>query len=362
MNLEKDYMESEKPLVSLIVVSYNEINHIPNSLGALMGQSYPAYEVIVYDNGSTDGTPEYVLAHYPQVKLIKSSENLGFGGANNAAAQIAHGKYLAFLNCDASVSPNWLEPIVELMERDNNIGCVGAELMCSENPEIILSRGTGIHLSGISYARDRGKMACPGEPIDVGGISGGAFLINREFFLELGGFESLFFLYYEDTDLAIRIHLCGKRCVVVPGARVYHNCESRFGVRKIFFLERNRYLSLFTLMNPSMLLIMMPSMIIFELISWGYCLLRGRDALDNKLRSWRSIYEHRYWIKSRRCKYGAQKVPMGDLLQVFTPQLCIDYVDPNKILVLVARLIGYLTAAPVFILFRLFGGHPKKVI
>ena len=172
-------MESEKPLVSLIVVSYNEINHIFNSLSALMGQSYPNHEVMVYDNGSTDGTPEYVLKHYPRVKLIKGLENLGFGGANNEAAQIARGKYLAFLNCDASVSSNWLEPLVELLEKDSTIGCVGAELMCSENREIILSHGTGIHLSGISYAKDRGKRARASGPIYVGGISGGAFLINR---------------------------------------------------------------------------------------------------------------------------------------------------------------------------------------
>ena len=159
LNPEKNEMESEKPLVSLIVVSYNEIGHISNSLSALMGQSYPNYEVIVCDNHSTDGTPEYVMEHYPQVKLIKSLENLGFGGANNEAAKIACGKYIGFLNCDAAVTPNWLEPIVELLEKDNTVGCVGAELMCSENRDIILSHGTGIHLSGISYAKDRGKRA-----------------------------------------------------------------------------------------------------------------------------------------------------------------------------------------------------------
>jgi GT2 family glycosyltransferase len=350
-------MESEKPLVSLIVVSYNEITHISNSLSALMGQSYPNYEVIVYDNGSTDGTPEYVWEQFPQVKLIKSLENLGFGGANNEAAKIANGKYLAFLNCDASVSPNWLEPIVELIEKDNTIGCVGAELMCSENREIILSHGTGIHLSGISYAKDRGKKAWISGPIDVGGISGGAFLIDREFFLEIGGFESLFFLYYEDTDLALRIRLHGKRCVVVPGARVYHNCESRFGVRKIFFLERNRYLSLFSLMNPLMLLIMLPSMMIFEIISWGYCLLNGREAIWSKFKAWKSIYEYKEFIKARRKRYANPIAKTSYVLQAFTPIVHLDYAYPSKLLGVLSLWIGYLAAILPFMFLRIFTKH-----
>jgi GT2 family glycosyltransferase len=357
MNTEKNEMQSDSPLVSLIVVSYNEIGHISNSLSALMGQSYPNYEVIVYDNHSTDGTPEYVMEHYPHVKLIKSAENLGFGGANNEAAKVACGKYIGFLNCDAAVAPNWLEPMVELLENDHTVGCVGAELMCSENRDIILSHGTGIHLSGISYAKDRGKRAWPSGPIEVGGISGGAFLIDREFFLEMGGFESLFFLYYEDTDLALRIRLHGKRCVVLPGARVYHNCESRFGVRKIFFLERNRYLSLFSLMNPWMLLIMMPSMIIFEMISWGYCFLNGRESLSSKLEAWKAIYKYREFIKVRRKKYANPVANTSFVLQAFTPFVHLDYTYPNKFFGVLSLMIGYFVAILPFMFLRLFTGR-----
>jgi GT2 family glycosyltransferase len=337
-------MQKERPLVSIVVVTFNEINHISASLDALMKQAYPNFEVIVYDNGSTDGTSEYVKQHYPQVKLVDSKENLGFGGANNQAALVAKGKYIGFLNCDAFVAPDWLMPIVELLESDPTVGCAGAELRCTENPEVILSHGTSIHLSGVSFTRDRGKLASSADPIEVGGVSGGASVMNREFFLEMGGFESLFF----------RIRLLGKRCVVVPSARVYHNCESRFGVRKVFFLERNRYLSLFTLMNPTMLWLMAPSIFVFEIFSWGYCLLHGKAAIESKINAWKSIYQHRDWVKARRKKYAGLPAKTGYVLQAFTPVVDVDYVHSNKAVTLLSAVTGFLLAKPVFIVLRLF--------
>lgn len=350
-------MQQECPLVSIIVVTFNEINHIGASLDALMKQTYPNFEVIVYDNGSTDGTSEYVKQHYPEVKVVSSKENLGFGGANNEAAFVSKGKYIGFLNCDAFVAPDWLMPIVELLESDATIGCAGAELRCTENPELILSHGTSIHLSGVSFTRDRGKRAFPADPIEVGGVSGGASVMNREFFLEIGGFESLFFLYYEDTDLSIRIRLLGKRCVVVPSARIYHNCESRFGVRKVFFLERNRYLSLFTLMNSTMLWLMAPSMLVFELFSWGYCLLNGRGAIESKINAWKAIYQHRDWIRTRRKKYAELAVKTSYVLQAFTPVVDLDYVHANKAVALLSSVTGFVLAMPVFVFLRLFTGR-----
>lgn len=349
-------MASQSPLVSLVVVSYNEIGHIQNSLTALEKQTYPRYEVIVFDNHSSDGTPDYVAEHFPHVRLVRSTENLGFGGANNEAAKIARGKYIGFLNCDAAVAPGWLEPIICLLEEDSRVGCVGAELMCSENREIILSHGTGIHLSGVSYARDRGQKARERGPIEVGGISGGAFLIDREFFLQMGGFESPFFLYYEDTDLSLRVRLQGKKCMVMPGAYVYHNCESRFSPRKLFFLERNRYLSLFSLMSPWMLFLMAPSMLVFEMFAWGYCLLSGRTALANKVQAWQAIFRQWGWIRARRKKFASNRAPDSYVLQAFTPRVYLDYVHSNRIWSDISFLTGYILAAPVFFFLRLFTG------
>ena len=354
-------MEKKFPLVSLIIVSYNEIGNIGDTLDALMGQDYPDFEIIVYDNGSHDGTPEFIVQNFPSIRLIRGEENLGFGGANNEAAKLARGKYLAFVNDDAYVSSNWLEPLVDLLEADSTIGCIGAELLCIEKRDVILCQGNSIHLSGIAYVRNRGKITSATPPMEVGGISGAAFLMSRELFLEMGGFESLFFLYYEDTDLSLRLRLLGKRCIVVPEAHVYHNCESRFSLGKVFYLERNRYLSIFSLMSVQVLILMTPSMLVFELISWGYCLLRGKEAVRVKANAWLEIYKHRWWIKERRHRYTNRKVDTAYMLRAFTPVIQIDYVHANNILGQFAAALGYLVAAPVFYLSRLLTRKKRRI-
>jgi GT2 family glycosyltransferase len=345
-------MQNNLPLVSIVIVSFNEIHKIGDCLSDLFAQTYLNYEVLVYDNASIDGTPEYIEQNFPQVKLIKGTENLGFGGANNRASAQAKGKYLAFVNDDAYVTPNWLEPLVNLLEMDNTVGCAGAELLCAEKEKrnIVLCHGNDVHLSGIAYLKNNGQIVKPADPIEAGAISGAAFVIKREIFLEIGGFESDFFLYYEDTDLSLRLRLIGKRCVIVPGSIVYHNSESRFSNQKIFFLERNRYLSLFTLMNTKMLTLMAPSMFLFELVSWGYCLIRGKEVVASKIKSWQEIYKKTSWILARRRAYIGpdKKTSTIFILKTFTPHINIGYVNSNKILGKISWIIGYLVAWPVF--------------
>ncbi len=278
---------------------------------------------------------------------------LDLGGANNEAAKIAQGKYVAFVNDDAYVSAGWLEPLVGLLESDGSIGCAGADLLCAEKRDVVLCRGNSIHLSGVAFVRERGKAASPAPVMEVGSISGAAFVMERDLFLGMGGFESLFFLYYEDTDLSLRVRLLGKRCVVVPGAVVYHNCESRFGLNKVFYLERNRYLSLLTLMSAGMLCLMFPSMLLFELFAWGYGVLRGREVLRAKVNAWKGIYELRDWIKKRRSKFVPGRVRIPYLLGAFSADVDLDYVYSNRLIGWTARFLGFLTAAP-FIYF--FGG------
>ena len=345
-------MQNNLPLVSIIIVSFNEIDRISDCLNDIFSQTYSNYEVIVYDNASSDGTPEYIEKNFSQINLIKGTENLGFGGANNLASEQAKGKYLAFVNDDAYVTPNWLEPLVNLLEADRTIGCAGAELLCAEKEKknIVLCHGNDIHLSGIAYLKNNGQIAKPAGPIEAGAISGAAFVIMRALFLEIGGFESDFFLYYEDTDLSLRLRLIGKRCMIVPGSIVYHNSESRFSNQKIFFLERNRYLSLFTLMNTKMLTLMAPSMFLFELVSWGYCLLRGKEAIASKIKSWQAIYKKMSWILARRKAYikSNKKTHTNFILKSFTPHINIGYVNSNKSLGKISSIIGYLVASPAF--------------
>jgi GT2 family glycosyltransferase len=341
-------------MVSIIIIAFNEKKIISKCLESIRRQSYKNYEVIVYDNASSDGTSEFIKTNYPEIVLIQGDTNLGFGGAINCSARQAKGDYLTFLNSDSEVDENWLEPLIKTLELDSSIGAVGAELVCCENNDIVLSHGTGIHFSGVTYAKDRGTQSLNGEPFETGGLSGGSCLISRNLFLSIGGFEESFFLYFEDTDLSIRLRSMGKKCLIVPSAKIYHNCESRFSYRKIFFLERNRYLSLFSILNMPLLLAMMPSIIIFELISWGYCVLRGWQGVKSKIQAWMYIFNHLSWIHSRRKRIINRNLSYRFMLGAFTPVLKIDYIHPAKVITKITEFIGWISAAPFMALIWLF--------
>ena len=344
-------MDTE-PLVSVIVVTYNDVDHVGLLIDSLLYQNYVNYEIIVYDNASTDDTSLLIAEMYPQVRLIIGDQNLGFGGGCNIAAECARGKYLGFINSDAVVEPGWLHPLVALLESDKSIGCVGPDIACSENPGSLLCHGLTIHLSGVSYTRDRGMSISSSKPIEVGAVSGCAFLIEKEFFFTIGGFEHKLFLYYDDTDLGLRIRMLGKRCVVVPGALIFHTCDPRIEPWKIKYLERNRYLSLLSLMSVPMLLIMLPSMMALEFMSWGYCLIQSKDAVRSKYQSWKQVYQLRNWIRNRRNERMEIKVPLGYLLQAFSPHIKLNYVHSSRVIFWFSSMIGYLAAIPAFIFLR----------
>jgi GT2 family glycosyltransferase len=340
-------------MVSIIIVAYNEINHIEKILSSLIGQTYPTFEILLYDNCSIDGTQGYVSEHFPSVKLIEGKTNLGYGGACNIAASLAIGKYIAFLNCDSFVHPNWLQPLVDLLENDASVGAAGAELVSSEDHRVVLSHGTGIHLSGVTYARDWGKEVISRQPFEIGGVSGGAFLVDRTLFMNLGGFEGSFFLYYEDTDLSLRLRMLGKRCVMVPESNVYHSVNLKFGYKKILYLERNRYLSLLSILSWQILLVMLPSMIIFELVSWGYCILRGSEGIKMKYLAWVDIARRRSWIRERRRCIKSGCINTRFFLDAFTVEFRIPYINSGFMISHSASFLGWLSAAPCLMLAKL---------
>jgi GT2 family glycosyltransferase len=119
-----------RPFASVIVLNYNGAHYLPACLDALRAQAYPAesFEVIVADNGSTDGSQELLQKEYPWVRLLENGENLGFASGNNAAIRVAKGQYIALLNNDTAPRPDWLKELVETAEKHPRAGLVTARL------------------------------------------------------------------------------------------------------------------------------------------------------------------------------------------------------------------------------------------
>ncbi|MFA6328071.1 MAG: glycosyltransferase family 2 protein [Candidatus Micrarchaeia archaeon] len=229
-----------KPKVSIIIVNWNGLPYLPECLSSVFSDKKIAFEVILVDNASTDGSVEWVEMNYPQVRVMKNKENTGFAAANNIGAKNANGGYLCFLNYDTVVEKEWLSALVETIENEKQAGAVTAKLLLHQKPRTINTIGGFFSVFGIAGSfgdgEDAGKYA---ERRTVFSPSGAAFLIRKELFDKLGGFDQKFFMYQEDVDLGWGVWNSGYDVVFQPKSVVYHKYENKRNPGKMFFISRN---------------------------------------------------------------------------------------------------------------------------
>ena len=228
-------------LISVIVLNYNGRGFLDGCLTSLASQTYSDFEVIVVDNGSRDGSPEYVKENYPWVRLAKKDENLGFAGGTNVGIRAAKGEFIITLNNDSRADSRFIEELIKPMA-DPEVGVCAAKMLFPDGR--INSAGICISRSGAAWDRgmfepDRGQYEFVEE---VFGACAGAALYRREMLDEIGLFDEDFFLYLEDVDLAFRARLAGWKCLYVPGARVIHHHGGTAGVGSdlaVYYGNRN---------------------------------------------------------------------------------------------------------------------------
>jgi GT2 family glycosyltransferase/glycosyltransferase involved in cell wall biosynthesis len=217
---------SSSPSVSVIVVNLNGQALLGECLDSLVAQDYPQsqVEIIMVDNGSTDGSIAFVQGAYPSVRVIAAGHNLGFAGGNNLGARTATGEYLALINNDARADPRWLQAMVEEMEKGPEVACAASKILGPHGKTIDFV-GPVMNLYGRAFQIDEGMPLTPGfydEPRELLAPCGGAMAIRRDVFWEIGGFDEDYIAYYEDVDLGWRLWLLGYNVLFVPQAIAYH--------------------------------------------------------------------------------------------------------------------------------------------
>jgi GT2 family glycosyltransferase len=225
--------------VAVVIPNFNGERLLPACLAALAGQTRAADRVIVVDNGSSDGSRELLAREHPDVELFALGRNRGFGAAANRGARECDCERVAILNSDARPHPDWLEQLLAAPAPED-VWAWGSVLISGDG----LVESAGDHWSEEGYALKLANGANPGElpdePYDVLAPPGPAPLFRRDRFLELGGYEESFFLYFEDIDLALRALLRGWRVLAVPRARVAHDLgASGRGWQRRYYVGRN---------------------------------------------------------------------------------------------------------------------------
>lgn len=224
--------------VTVVVPNYNGAHLLPETLAALRAQDAPELEVIVVDNGSSDGSLE-MLGAEPQVRVLALRKNTGFAGAANAGVRASERRWVVVLNSDARPQRGWLTALLAHVE-DSDVWAWGSVLVDPQG--MIESAGDGWRHGTSAYKLLEGRSLdlLPQEPYEVFAVPGAAPMFRRDVFVELGGFDERFFLYYEDIDLAWRARLRGYRAVLIPDAHVVHELgASSRPFRTWFHIARN---------------------------------------------------------------------------------------------------------------------------
>lgn len=311
---------------SVIVVTYNHRRHIEACLRALLPTLSADDEVIVVDNASSDGTADSVATEFPSVRLMRRSDNPGFGAACNHAAQHATGEYLAFLNPDTEPLAGWLDALLGTLESVPRAGLATPKLLLRNRPELIDTFGHDVHISGIATCRGWGQPAASHPNIEeVAAISGACFVIRRAVFARLDGFDEHLFLYYEDDDLSLRARLAGYTCIAVPTARVLHDHQPGFAPSKLRYLERNRLWATLRLYRWPTLLALAPVLLGAEVLGWGMAVLSGPRHIVAKLRAYADLAR---WLPGLPLARRQVQRVVSDraVLQAHRPHLPFDQV------------------------------------
>lgn len=212
-------------LVSIIILNWNGKKWLAKCLLTIIKTSYPQKEIIVVNNGSTDDSAVFVKKHFVQVKIIELKKNVGYAKANNIGVQHAHGKYILILNNDTTVTVGFLEPMIDAMEKDPSIGVIQPQIRSMIHRNLLDSMGSYLTSTGFLYYTGYMKkhsLAQYRKIQQVYSIKGACFLMRKEDFVTLGGFDEDFFCYVEETDLCHRVWLFGKKVIYFPKSVIYH--------------------------------------------------------------------------------------------------------------------------------------------
>jgi GT2 family glycosyltransferase len=232
-------------LISLVIVNYNGRDYLPECVASARGQAYPRTELVLVDNGSTDGSREWLRESLPSgAILVELDRNTGFAGGANAGIRAGQGEFCALLNNDAVADPDWLVELA-LPMADPGVGMVASKILFYDEPGVIDKTGHLLFPDGLNRGRgagevDRGQFDADDDALFPDGC---AALYRRRMLEEVGLFDEQFFAYGDDADLGLRARWQGWRCRYAARARVYHRHSrtlGKYSPEKAFLVERNR--------------------------------------------------------------------------------------------------------------------------
>jgi GT2 family glycosyltransferase len=297
------------PAVSVVILNWNGKHLLPECLAAMRRQTIRDFEVILVDNGSSDGSVEWVRVEYPEIRVLALATNQGFCGGNNAGIRAALGEYIVLLNNDTEAEVDWLEHLLHHIRSDSTVGACDSKVLYFDQRDTIWSAGATYTIAGSASFRGQGRKDAEfAEPAEVFTAVACSAIYPRRVLDEIGGLDEDFFAGYEDVDWSFRARLKGYRIVNVPASRVYHKVSASHQYNSpayVYHGQRN-VAAVFVKNMPGRLLLKYAvlhllytagSLLYFARVGRLSAFLRAkRDAL----RQWRLLWRKRREIQRSR--------------------------------------------------------------
>ncbi|GAA1992017.1 hypothetical protein GCM10009817_37700 [Terrabacter lapilli] len=279
--------------MSVIVVGFGDEPLLEACLVSIVDQVEVGDEVVLIDHGITD------VPSVAGVFVITPSANTGFGGGCVAGVDASRGDVLVFVNSDATLRPGAIAALTAAVA-DPAVGLAGGLVLLPGEPEVVNSAGLPVHLTGLSWCDGYGEPAAGPylQSRRLASVAGALFACRRDTWQLLGGMDASYFMYHEDTDLSLRCHLAGLDVVLCPTAVAVHAYEFSRNSDKMFYLERNRFLTVLGDYPAHLLRRVLPVMLALEPL---YLVVAIRDGwAHEKMRaSW--------WVLRRPARVRARR-------------------------------------------------------
>lgn len=284
----KKKVQTKVPEVAIVILNYNGRKWFEQFIPSVLQTQYEQLKIIVADNASTDDSLLYLEEHFPSIEIIRLSENHGFAKGYNEALKEVDSPYLVLLNSDVEVPQNWLAPIIDLMETDDQIAACQPKILAQRNKAYFEHAGAaGGMMDLLAYPFCKGRILeeveqDEGQYDEISEIfwaSGAAMVIRNHLYKKLEGFDEDYFAHQEEIDLCWRLKRAGFKIMVHPGTQVYHYGGGTLDYenpRKVFLNFRNSFYSIIKNEPLGKLCWLVPTRLLLDGLAGLVFLLKGQ--------------------------------------------------------------------------------------
>lgn len=307
-------MKGSNPHVAVVILSWNGVSFLEKFLPSIMQSTYDNLTVIIADNNSTDHSESYIQSGFPSVIWMDLEENLGYAGGYNKALKKIEADYYVLLNQDIEVTPDWLEPVIQLMEADDSIAACQPKIRSFHDKQYFEYAGASggfIDHYGYPFCRGRifGHLEKDGgqydEPLEIFWATGAALFIRSPLYHSIGGLDESFFAHMEEIDLCWRLKNSGYKIMVCPSSTVFHvggGSLPQGNPRKTYLNYRNNLIMMIKNYPGNVLWWKLPFRFFLDFLSWLQSLAKGsfKDAWAINKAHFQVIFRLGKWFKHRK--------------------------------------------------------------